>query len=64
MEDKNAEELILSSRKHLFLANNLHSMYNYLKDRKKEGNNTDNNNSNDKASADKVSLADNVSHLL
>ncbi len=64
MEDKNAEELILSSRKHLFLANNLHSIYNYLKDRKKEGNNIDNNSSNDKATADKVSLAENVSQLL
>ena len=49
MEDKNAEELILSARKHLFLANNLHSIFNYLKDRRKDS-------SDPAVSSDKVRL--------
>lgn len=48
MDDKNAEEFILSARKHLFLANNLHSIFNYLKDRRKDP-------SDPSASSDKVS---------
>ncbi len=36
MEDKVAEEFILSARKHLFMANNLFAMFMFVKDRKKE----------------------------
>ena len=36
MEDKYAEECILSARKHLFLANNYYSILNYMKERKRE----------------------------
>eukprot|EP00981_Chlorochromonas_danica_P016194 scaffold16024_cov258-Ochromonas_danica.AAC.4 len=33
-DDNCAEELVLSARKHLFLANNLHAMWTYIKDRR------------------------------
>jgi hypothetical protein len=48
MEDKHAEESVLSARKHLFLANNFHSIFNYLKERTHRINNPSsyNNNSN------------------
>ena len=36
MEDKVAEDFILSARKHLFMANNLFAMFMFVKDRKKE----------------------------
>ena len=35
-EDKWAEDFMLMSRKHLFMANNLYSVYMYIKDKKKE----------------------------
>ena len=36
MEDKVAEDFILSARKHLFMANNLFAMFMFVKDRKRE----------------------------
>jgi len=36
LEDKVAEDYILSARKHLFMANNLYSMYIFIKDRKRD----------------------------
>jgi hypothetical protein len=42
MEDKHAEESVLSARKHLFLANNFHSIFNYLKERTHRINNNSN----------------------
>lgn len=36
MEDKVAEDFILSARKHLFMANNLFAMFMFVKERKRE----------------------------
>ena len=36
MEDKVAEDFILSARKHLFMANNLFAMFMFIKDRKRD----------------------------
>ena len=43
LEDKVAEDYILSARKHLFMANNLYSMFIFIKDRKRDQNSNESN---------------------
>lgn len=37
MEDKAAEDMVMSARKHLFLSNNYYAMWNYTKDKRDDG---------------------------